>query len=268
MSRVAIAAFSGWNDAGDAATGALEHVAGQWTSRRLSVVDGEEYTDFQVTRPQIRLDAQRRTRIDWPETTLDLLTSPRGQEIVAVRGPEPSLRWRGFATEVLDRLEDEGVSALVVLGALLADVPHTRPLPVSARVEPGEHETVDDARYEGPIGIPTVLAREAVARGLRTTSIWVQIPHYVAQGPNPKGILALLHELESALPVAISTGDLEEEAAAWVRGVDELARTDQDIEDYVRRLEGMQEATEVPEATGDAIARDFQRFLRRQRGED
>lgn len=268
MSRVAIAAFSGWNDAGDAATGALEHVAAQWTSRRLSVVDGEEYTDFQVTRPQIRLDAQQRTRIDWPQTTVDLLTTPRGEEIVAVRGPEPSLRWRSYAAEVLDRLEDEGTEELVVLGALLADVPHTRPLPVSARVEPGEHEAVSEARYEGPIGIPTVLAREAVARGVRTTSIWVQIPHYVAQGPNPKGALALVHELESVLPTSIDPGDLEEDAAAWTRGVDELARTDQDIEEYVRRLEGVQEATEVPEASGDAIARDFELFLRRQREED
>ena len=264
MSRVAIAAFSGWNDAGDAATAALEHLCTLGETQRLAVVDGEEYTDFQVTRPEIHLDATGRTRIDWPQTTIDLLTIAEGQDLVVVRGPEPSLRWRSYAAEILDRLQSEGVTTLVVLGALLADVPHTRPLPTSVREEPSEDQVVTEPRYEGPIGIPTVLAREAVARGISTTSIWVQIPHYVAHGPSPKGTLALATAVDSVLPVTVPLGDLEEDAAAWARGVDELARTDTEIAEYVRRLEQAQDAAEVPEATGDAIAREFEQFLRRR----
>lgn len=264
MSRVAVIAFSGWNDAGDASSAAITHLTDQWSARELATIDAEEYVDFHVSRPELYLDEASRVRIQWPSTTVSLLTSPQGRELVVVQGPEPSHRWKRFCEEVLDALEVADVNAVVVLGALLADVPHSRPLPVRATVEPGMYEAASSDRYQGPVGIPTILARAAVTRGWRTTSIWVQIPHYVAQSPSPKGTLALIRELESALPMTIDRRELEEDAEAWTRGVDELARTDSDIADYVRRLERAQDAVGIPGADGDAIAREFEQFLRRR----
>ncbi|MFC0674275.1 PAC2 family protein [Brachybacterium hainanense] len=267
MTRIAVTAFSGWNDAGEAASGTIEHLLSVWPSRRLSVIDAEEFTDFPVNRPSIRTDEEGRRRLEWPDTLIDLVTPPRGPELVLVHGPEPSLRWKRFCAEVLARIEAAGASSLLSLGALLADAPHTRPLPVSAQVEPGTHESAPEDAYEGPVGIPGVLGRLAVARGLRTTSLWVQVPHYVAQNAAPKAVLALIAELQSLISAPIPLADLEEDAEAWVRGVDELCRTDAEVADYVQRLERAQDATGLPGASGDAIAREFEQFLRRREQE-
>ncbi|EWS82689.1 PAC2 family protein [Brachybacterium phenoliresistens] len=267
MTRIAVTAFGGWNDAGEAATGVIEHLLSVWPSRRLALIDAEDYTDFQVSRPSIRTSEEGLREIEWPDTAVDLVTPQRGGELVLVHGPEPSLRWKSYCAEVLAQIDAAGATALVSLGALLADAPHTRPLPVSSRVEPGTHERAAEDAYEGPIGIPGVLGRLAVARGLRTTSLWVQVPHYVAQNPAPKAVLSLISELQSVVTAPIPLGDLEEDAAAWVRGVDELCRTDPEVADYVQRLERAQDATDLPEASGDAIAREFEQFLRRREEE-
>lgn len=265
MSRIAIAAFSGWNDAGEAASGVIEHLLEVWPSRPAGAVDAEEFIDFQVNRPEIRTTEDDLRVVDWPDTELRILQPPRGPEIVTVLGPEPSLRWKRFCDEVLEQLQVLDVSAVISLGALLADAPHSRPLPVSAHVEPGSAERVRDASlYEGPVGVPTILARRTTSAGLRTTSIWVQVPHYVAQNPSPKATLALLREVQDSLSAPIPLQELVEDAEAWERGVDDLARTDEDVADYVRRLEQAQDAAELPEASGDAIAREFEKFLRRR----
>lgn len=262
--RTAIAAFGGWNDAGEAASGAVEHLLSIWPARRLGVISSEEYVDFQVNRPTILTDEGGRRRIEWPDTAVDLISPPRGGEIVLVHGPEPSMRWRSFCAEVVELLVRHDVDSLISLGALLADAPHTRPLPVSVAWEAGSEQTADDDAYEGPVGIPTVLARTAANAGLRTLSVWAQVPHYVSQNSSPKAVLAILREVQDYVDVPIPLADLEEEAAAWQRGVDELARTDPDVAEYVSRLEQAQDATDLPDATGDAIAREFEQFLRRR----
>lgn len=266
MSRIAITAFSGWNDAGEAATGVIEHLHEIWPTRPVGAVDAEEFIDFQVYRPEIRTTEEGLRVIDWPDTRLHLVTPPRGPEIVTVMGPEPSLHWKRFCDEVLEQLQVLDVTAVVSLGALLADSPHSRPLPVSAQVEPVPAQAVDDTeQYSGPIGVPTVLARRTASAGLRTTSIWVQVPHYVSQNSSPKAVLALMREVQDLVSAPIPLQELVEDAEAWERGVDELARTDEDVAEYVARLERAQDAAGLPEASGDAIAREFEQFLRRRR---
>ncbi|MDO5661358.1 MAG: PAC2 family protein [Brachybacterium sp.] len=262
--RVAIAAFSGWNDAGEAASGVIEHLLRVWPHRRLGTINAEEYVDFQVNRPMIRTDDRGIRRIDWPDTHVDLLSAPHGEEILVVHGPEPSTRWRSFCAEVLELLARNDATRMVAVGSLLADSPHTRPLPVSSWQELGSNHPIEREAYEGPIGVPAVLARTAVDTGLQTVSLWAQVPHYVSQNPSPKAVLALVRGLQDQLTSTIPLGDLEEDAEAWQRGVDELARTDPDVADYVRRLEEAQDAAGLPDATGDAIAREFEQFLRRR----
>jgi hypothetical protein len=264
MTRIAIAAFSGWNDAGEAASGAVEHLLEVWPSRTLGTVPAEEYIDFQVNRPEIRRTEEGTRVLDWPDTVFDLLSPPQGPEIVLVHGAEPSFRWNAYCREVMDRLLRADVARLLSLGALLADAPHTRPLPVSDEIEPGRHEQVPAGGYEGPIGMPTVLARAAAREGVRTSSIWVQVPHYVSQNSSPKAMLGLIRALQDHVSSPIPLGDLEEEAAAWERGVDELARTDPEVAEYVSHLERAQDAADLPEASGDAIAKEFEQFLRRR----
>jgi hypothetical protein len=269
MSRIAITAFSGWNDAGDAATGVIEHLLEVWPSRPAGAVDAEEFIDFQVNRPEIMTTEEGLRIVEWPDTRLHLITPPRGPEIVTVMGPEPSLRWKRFCDEVLEQLQVLDVSAVISLGALLADSPHTRPLPVSATVEPVPAQKVGDADlYSGPVGVPTILARRTASAGLRTTSIWVQVPHYVSQNSSPKAVLGLLREVQDLISAPIPIQELIEDAEAWERGVDELARTDEDVAEYVRRLERAQDAAGLPEASGDAIAKEFEQFLRRRRETD
>ncbi|WP_152352929.1 PAC2 family protein [Brachybacterium subflavum] len=268
MTRIAICAFSGWNDAGEAATGAIEHLLSAWPSRTIARIPAEEYVDFQVHRPELRLDADGRKVLDWPDTRIELVTPPRGPELLLVHGAEPSLRWGAFCRQVLDRLLGADATRLISLGALLADAPHTRPLPVSDQIEPGTAEQADAESYEGPIGIPTVLARAAVSLGVRTSSIWVQVPHYVSQNASPKAVLALVRALQDHVSAPLPMQELEEDAEAWERGVEELSRNDPDISEYVARLEEAQDAEDLPEASGDAIAKEFERFLRRREGED
>lgn len=269
MSRIAIAAFSGWNDAGEAATGVIDHLLETWPSRPAGRVDAEEYVDFQVNRPDIRTTEDGLRVVDWPDTELRIVTPPQGPEIVTVLGAEPSLRWKSFCDEVLEQMQLLDVSAVVCLGALLADVPHTRPLPVSSQVEPGAAESVGDRdQYVGPVGIPTILARRTTSAGLRTTSMWVQVPHYISHSNSPKAVLALVRELQELISAPIPQDELEAIAEGWMRGADELARTDQEIGAYVRELEQIQDAGELPGASGEAIAREFEQFLRRRREAD
>ena len=268
MSRIAITAFSGWNDAGEAATGAVEHLLEVWPSRPVGAVDAEEFIDFQVNRPEIRTTEEGLRVVDWPDTELRIVQPPQGPEIGTVMGPEPSLHWKRYWDEVLEQLQQLDVSAVISLGALFADAPHSRPLPVSTGVEPGAAETVEiGSQYEGAVGVPTILARRTTSAGMRTTSIWVQVPHYVAQNPSPKATLGLLRAIQDSLSAHIPLEELVEDAEAWERGVADLARTEEDVADYVRRLERAQDAAELPEASGEAIAREFEKFLRRRDGE-
>ena len=265
---VVLAAFEGWNDAGEAASGAIEHMHEVWDAQPLVALDPEEYHDFQVNRPTVRLGPDGRRHITWPTTRLSWARPPGStRDVVLVRGIEPSMRWKRYTDEVLGHAERLGASTLVTLGALLADVPHSRPIPVTTTSEDPallERLALQQSQYEGPTGIVGVLQEAATARGLPALSLWAAVPHYVGQSPSPKAVLALLGRIEEVLELAVPLQDLTEEAQAWERGVDELAAEDDEIGEYVRQLEQAKDTADLPEASGEAIAREFERYLRRR----
>jgi len=267
---IMIAAFEGWNDAGEAATSAIEHLTEVWGAEPIAALDPEEYYDFQVNRPRVVLGDGRR-RISWPTTRILLASSASmDRDVVLVQGIEPSTRWRSFTIELLEFAQQVGVSTFVTLGALLADVPHTRPIPITAT---SEHEDVihrfdlEASKYEGPTGILGVLADAATQADLPSLSCWAAVPHYAGGTPSPKATLGLIAKLEELLDTTIPHGELPDQARAWEHGVDELAESDEEVAEYVHTLEQAQDTAELPEATGDAIAREFERYLRR-RGEE
>lgn len=267
---VMVAAFEGWNDAGEAASGAVEHLETVWGARPLAAIDPEDYYDYQVNRPQVSLGDEGTRHISWPTTRLSVARLPeRGRDVVLVRGVEPNMRWQAFSAEVLGLAQELGVSMVVTLGALLADAPHTRPVPVTGTTsEPGLVRTLglEPSRYQGPTGIVGVVQDAATRAGLPAVSFWAAVPHYVAQSPCPKATLALLRRVEDLLDVPVPLEDLPEQARAWETGVDELAAEDGEVAEYVRSLEEAKDTAELPEASGEAIAQEFERYLRRRGG--
>jgi hypothetical protein len=263
---VMIAAFEGWNDAGGAASGALEHLTEVWDASLVRELDPEDYHDFQVNRPTVAPGEDGRRVVAWPTTTISVAELP-DRRVVLVHGIEPSFRWKSFCRERLELADELEVRTVVTLGALLADVPHTRPIPISATTESEGLQAVLDVEpstYEGPTGIVGVLQHEAAARGFQSVSLWAAVPHYVANPPSPKATLAILARVEELVAAAVPLGELVEDAEAWQHGVDELAGEDAEIAEYVHQLEEAKDAAELPEASGEAIAREFERYLRRR----
>lgn len=266
-----LAAFEGWNDAGEAASGAVAHLQRVWQAQLVTELDPEDYHDFQVNRPVASIDADGRRQLTWP-TTRVYRASPPGSErdVLLVCGVEPSMRWRAYIRELLGLADELGASCLITLAALLADVPHTRPIPVTGSSEDPELQEqlgIEGSSYEGPTGIVGVLQEGARVAGLPGMSLWAAVPHYVGQPPSPKATLALLRRVEEALDVTIPLEDLPEDARAWEHGVDELAEEDGEIGAYVRQLEDAKDTADLPEASGEAIAREFERYLRRRGGD-
>ena len=265
---VLLAAFEGWNDAGSAASQALEHLHEVWGAEKVDELDPEEYHDFQVNRPTVAIGDSGTREITWPTTHIAVATVPQtGRLVVLVHGIEPSMRWRRYCAEVLSIGRNFGVRSVVTLGALLADAPHTRPIPVSATTEDPEVQSLlglEPSTYEGPTGIVGVLQHEAATRGLRSLSLWAAVPHYVAHPPSPKATLALLTRIEELLGEPVPLGELPDDAVAWQHGVDELAAADSEIAEYVHQLEEAKDTADLPEASGEAIAREFERYLRRR----
>jgi proteasome assembly chaperone (PAC2) family protein len=265
---VVIAAFEGWNDAADAASSVIDHLIKVWDARIIGAIDPEEFYDFQVNRPMVGLDELGHRRITWPSTQLAIASPPDlERDVILVRGIEPNMRWRQFCAEILAACDDLGGELVITLGALLADTPHTRPIPVTGTAT--EPDLVDRLRleqstYEGPTGIVGVFQDACMRLDVPAVSYWAAVPHYVAQPPCPKATLALLGQIEELLEVSIPLGDLPEDARAWERGVDELADEDDDVRDYVRALEETRDTTDLPEASGEAIAREFERYLKRR----
>jgi proteasome assembly chaperone (PAC2) family protein len=268
---VLVAAFEGWNDAADAATDAVDHLEEVWDAEPVAELDPEDYYDFQVNRPQVSLTEDGGREITWPATRLSVARGVvRDRDVVLLRGVEPSMRWRSYCRELLGLADDLGVQLVVTLGALLADTPHTRPVPVSGTVtDPAlaRSMALEISRYEGPTGIVGVLQAACSAVSLPAVSVWAAVPHYVAQPPCPKATLALLRKIEDLLDLTIPLGDLPDDARAWQLGVDELASEDDEIADYVRTLEQARDTADLPEASGEAIAQEFERYLRRRAGE-
>jgi proteasome assembly chaperone (PAC2) family protein len=267
-SPVLIAAFEGWNDAADAASGVVDHLLKVWDARLVAVIDPEDFYDFQMNRPIVGSDEHGMRRITWPSTQLSVASPPGAlRDVILLRGIEPNMRWRQFCAELLAAADELGAEMVVTLGALLADTPHTRPIPLSGTTtepELADRLKLEQSNYEGPTGIVGVFQDACVRTDMPAVSFWAAVPHYVAQPPCPKATLALLGQIEDLLEVSIPLGDLPEDARAWERGVDELASEDEEIGDYVRALEETRDTAELPEASGEAIAREFERYLKRR----
>ncbi|MDO5619673.1 PAC2 family protein [Kocuria sp.] len=266
--KVLVAAFEGWNDAGDAATDTVKFLGEHYGAREVFEVAADEYYDYQYSRPRMIRSAAGEPKLAWPTTKLSTATvDGTNLDLVLLHGWEPSYRWRGFCAEILEQAAAIEVDFVVMVGALLADVPHTRPIPISMSSDTDELQDeleVSGSEYEGPTGIVGVLSHLAAMSGIPTVSLWAAVPHYVGQSPSPKAQLALMRKLEDLLSLRLPMEELVEEAEAWERGVNELAEDDPEIAAYVAKLEEAKDTTDLPEASGDAIAQEFERFLRRR----
>ncbi|TWS19886.1 PAC2 family protein [Tsukamurella asaccharolytica] len=268
---VLIAAFEGWNDAGDAASGAVEHLELTWDAKLITEVDSDDFYDFQVNRPIIKqVDGVTRA-VEWPSTTLSVCRPPKAdRDVVLLRGTEPNFRWRAFCDQLLAVFAELHIDSVVILGSLLADTPHTRPVPVTGAgydAESAKRFGLEQNRYEGPTGITGVLQDACVRAGFPAVSFWAAVPHYVSQPPNPKATVALLQRVEQALDLAVPLSDLPTRAEAWESSVTEMTEDDEDVADYVRGLEerGDAEAKDVEQhIDADAIAAEFEKYLRRR----
>ncbi|MGP4015727.1 PAC2 family protein [Saccharopolyspora sp. 5N708] len=266
---IVVSAFEGWNDAGDAASSAIEHLQLIWDATPLSEIDPDPYYDFQVTRPTVKLVDGITRQVTWPTTRLTVCRPPGcDHDVVLVHGIEPNMRWRAFCAELVEQIEQLGARTVVTLGALLADAPHTRPVPVSGAAydtDSAARYGLERSRYEGPTGIVGVFQDACVQAGIPAISFWAAVPHYVSQPPSPKATLALLHRVEDALDVEVPLGSLPEQAEEWEQTVSEMAEEDEDVRNYVRALEERGDAeVKLTEASGDAIAAEFERYLRRR----
>ena len=263
-----IVAFTGWNDAGEAASGAVDHLLSQWPGQRIAEMESEEFYDFQVNRPQVSLTESKMRTISWPNASIFAVQTPHLPfDFLIVQGPEPSLKWKSFVSDLLDLADDLDVHTVITLGALLADVPHSRPIQVTgsaAHPEVANRLGMEISHYQGPTGILGVIQEGAYRRGVDCISLWSALPHYASASPSPKATLALINALEDFLDVSLPQGELLESAQIWQSDVDELAEQDGDIAEYVKALEDSKDAQDLPSATGDEIAREFERYLRRR----
>ena len=270
-SPVLVCAFAGWNDAAGAATTALTSVAESLDADLVAQVDPEEFFDFQANRPTIRLSEGQSREIEWPGNVL-MTARPQGAErdVVLLAGTEPNLRWRTFSEALAEGAEQLGVEMMITLGALIADVAHTLPVPITGLASDAEMvERLDLTRsnYEGPTGIVGVLHDACGRRGIPSASLWAAVPHYAAAVPNPKAALALLRRLEGLVGVAVEASGLEEEADAFEGQVSRAVAANPEIAEMVTRLEEQQAEQlelddEVP--SGESLAREFERYLRQQ----
>ena len=275
---VLIAGFTGWNDAAEAASLAVSTIGEQWGAKRFGGFDGEEFYDYQTTRPQIKLVEGVTRTIEWPENELSA-TEARvgaldGSGAILLSGPEPNFRWRTFSQAVVDLARELDVRLVVTLGALLADVPHSRPVSVAANAQ--DPSLVDNlgltaSRYEGPTGITGVLHRYCASKNLPSVSFWASVPHYLPSVPSAPAALALMQSLSNLLGTSFDTAHLESSSEDYQRQVSVAVAQDSDLASYVRTLEERYDAqTESGERnlpSGDELAKELERFLR-EKGED
>mgnify|MGYP000440982765 FL=1 len=272
-----IIASGGWSDAGEAATGVIGHLLATlngdidvetFTPELIAEIDSEDYYDFQVNRPLFFVDDSMIRSLTWPGVQIFAQRNPLGdRDFVLVRGVEPSMRWRSFANEILDLADDLEVELVITLGSMLADTPHTRPIPVSgtgAHPDIARRLGVEVSRYEGPTGILAVIQDGCVRRGIDAIALWAAIPHYASASPSPKATLALVNGIEDFLEISLPQGVLPDLAQQWEKSVDEMVKEDSDIEEYIKTLEESKDANELSDESGEELAREVERFLRRQ----
>jgi predicted ATP-grasp superfamily ATP-dependent carboligase len=271
---ILIAAFRGWNDGGQGASLATGYLAKLWEAKRFAEVDPETFFDFQATRPHVTLEEGLTRRIDWPATVFYHGRPPGlDRDAVLLLGIEPNLRWRTFTDLLVGFTQELGVELVVTLGALLADVPHTRPCPVTGSATDKqlvERLGLSASRYEGPTGIIGVLHDACLRAGLPSASLWAAVPHYVSLTPSPKAALALCERLGDLLGAQIDTGELEEAAENYSEQVSEAVASDPDTAAYIEELEQRADTLAEEEAlpSGDALAAELTRFLREREDED
>lgn len=267
--RVLVCAFDGWNDAGEAASAAVALLRERGAYETVFSVDPELYFDYQYTRPHIVADGEGGRSLRWPEAALLRPTRPSADapELWLLTGAEPARAWQAFAGEFIDVALREDITGFVALGSMMSDVPHTRPISVFSG---SENESVrlqlglERSSYEGPVGILSVISDAADAVGIPAASLWASVPHYVAgHTPSPKATLALLDRLEDVTGADVPRGELAGEAVAWEASIDAAAADDDEMTEYIRQLEQTRDTWDSPEASGDAIAQEFERYLRR-----
>ena len=278
---VMLVAFSGWNDAAEAATGAASHILGAWTDAEHAIndqvgvvpeliadIDPEEFYDFQVNRPIVDIDESQIRSLTWPGAQIFGLATPNFDfDFIIVRGVEPSMKWKTFTHDLLDLADDLEVQTIITLGSMLADAPHSRPIIVTgsgAHPELAKRLGVEVSSYEGPTGILGVIADACLRRGLDAISLWAAIPHYASNSPSPKATLALINAVEDFLEISLPQGDLHADSLEWESEVDELAREDSDVAEYVKALEESKDSALLSDVSGEDLARELERFLRRQ----
>jgi len=274
-SPVMVCAFRGWNDAAAAASTALTAVAGSLDAQLVAQVDPEEYFDFQSTRPTITMDEGQTRRIEWPENNVFAVQVPNAdRDLVLLDGTEPNLRWRTFSETIATVADALGVEMVITLGALIAEVSHTLPVPITGLAsspELVEELELERSNYEGPTGIVGVVHDLCRQNGIDSASLWAAVPHYVAAVPNPKAALALLRRLEGLTGIAVEASELEEETTDYEEQIGRAVAANPEIEELVERIEAEQVdmlADEPDLPSADSIAREFQRFLRQKGGEN
>ena len=298
--RLLVVAFEGWNDAGEAASGAVSMLKDLLDLYPIAEIDAERYFDYQFNRPTVTQDDDGTRMLVWPTVatygptgvlaqrspkttkagTTDTGTSGSGaigsgaigenaSNIYLLLGTEPSRNWKSFTAEIMATITENQITGVVFLGAMLADVPHTRPISVFVSSENEKLRTelaVEKSSYEGPVGILSVLGEAAEKAGIPTVSIWASVPHYVHNAPSPKATLAIIDKLEELIDVVIPRGELVDESAAWESGIDVLASEDDEMGTYIAQLEQARDTVDSPEASGEAIAQEFEKYLRRRDG--
>lgn len=260
---VLVAAFAGWNDAGDAATGAVRYLADHHDAELFARVDAEEFFDFTATRPHVNLDDDGQRTITWPSTELHAATLPGGQDVVLAIGTEPHLRWQAFSREIIEAATTMGCRQLVTLGALVAEVPHSRPVRVvGTATDSTLHSSLDlkPSTYEGPTGIVGVLTAACGDAGIPTVSLWAAVPTYVPTAPSPKAALALVEHTTKVLGIWLPTTDLEIAAASYERQVSELVAEDEETAEYVHNLENSHDHD--ADQPGRSLVEEVERYLR------
>ena len=265
-----ICAFKGWNDGGEAASIAARYLAERWDARLLAFLDPEEFYDFQVTRPRVRLEEGVSRVIDWPRGEFSAATVA-GRDVVVFTAVEPNVRWRTFTGAIIGTARELGCPLLVTLGAFLTDVPHSRPVAVvgsAADEETAARLGLARSQYEGPTGIVGVVHDASNRAGIPSVSLWAAIPHYLPTSPNPKAALALVERASSLLEIPVDTGSLLEAVAAWEKGIQELLQENDDLREYVGRLEAAadQRLDEEDVPSGEALAAELERYLREHGG--
>jgi proteasome assembly chaperone (PAC2) family protein len=269
---VLIAAFKGWNDAGDAASFAASHLGRVWSARKCASIDSEEFYDFQAVRPQVQLEDGLTRRITWPENDFwaaELAGIQR--DAVLLVGTEPNLRWRTFTELIVDVADHYDVSLVLTFGALLADVPHSRPVHITGTAADEvlvERLNLQRSRYEGPTGIVGVLHESFAKAGIDSASLWAAVPHYLAVNPNPKAALALVNKAVEMIGAPADVEELERASKVYEERVTEMVAEDDDVQAYVKLLEERADEREAEELnpeelpSGDALAAELESFLR------